>query len=171
METMQEHLQTMVVEAATPDETTFARLTGRRQVDVWFAPGYYAHATDARIEAKLATVARLLWVARTKEYYCYKSRSLGRTVRGEGSPGSRLEEERREARAAIHAVGESGDGLVRIEAIGLFEWTVRLAPGTVPAVAEQTLTAALSVAAARLIEQHENKLEAVWAGAWSPPLA
>lgn len=164
MQTMEEHLQTMVVQAATPDDTTFARLTGRRQVDVWFAPGYYSYATDERIESKLATVARLLWVARTKEYYRYKSQLLGRTVQGEGPPRTPRQEARREARGNILAVGESGDGLVRIEAVGLFHWAVRLAPGTVPAVAEQDLTAAVSTAAARLIEQHENKLDAVWAG-------
>lgn len=161
--TMQEHLDTMVVEAATPDDTAFARLTGRRQIDVWFAPGYYAHATDERVQSKLATLARLLWVARTKEYYRYKSVQLGRVVRGEGEPKTPRQEERREARQQILAVGESSDGLVRIEAVGLFHWTVLLAPGTVPAVPEETVCAALGEAAAHLIEQHENQLEVVWA--------
>lgn len=165
METMKEHLQTMVVEAATPDDTTFARLTGRRLVEVWFAPGYYAHASDERIEGKLSTVARLLWVARTREYYRYKSALLGRPVRGEGTPRTPGEEARHDERARILAVGESPDGLVRVEAIGLFHWTVRLAPGTVARVSEEELRSSVSAAAARLIEQHENKLEAVWAGA------
>lgn len=165
MVTMQEHLDTMVVEVATPDETTFARLTGRRKVDVWFAPGYYARSTDERVAAKLVLVARLLWVARTKEYYRFKSEQLGRTVRGEGTPQTPRQEERREARARIHAVGESSGGLVRIEAVGLFHWTVLIAPGTVPAVPEETLSAALGEAASRLIEQHENQLSSVWARA------
>ncbi|MFC5730954.1 MULTISPECIES: hypothetical protein [Nocardioides] len=163
MKTMQEHLDTMVVEAATPDETTFGRITGRRQVDVWFAPGYYGHSTDDRIEAKLATLARLLWVARTKEYYRYKSELLGRVVRGEGAPQTLGQEARRAARNNILAVGESGDGLVRIESIGLFQWAVTLAPGSVPAVPESTLAARVGMAASRLIEMHENKLAAVWA--------
>lgn len=163
MSAMTEHLDTMVVEAATPDETAYARLRGRSDVSVWFAPGYYPYATDARVADKLVQLGRLLWVARMKEYYRFKSVQLGRTVRGEGMPKTPAQVARREARDNIVASGRSDDGTVELTAVGLLTWSVTLAPGSVERVAEDAFCAACGQAGERLVLDHLDKLAFVWA--------
>ena len=156
-------LHQLEAEAATPDETAFARVHGYTRVQIWFAPGYYPHSTDQRIAEKLQQLGRLLWTARTKAYYSHKSEKLGRLVRGEGPPQGPAQERRREARNNIVAVGRDDAGLVEMESVGLFEWSVRIKPGTVPFVDETEFTEACSDAAERLLEQHVDQMRLVWA--------
>lgn len=160
MTTAQEHLAETTVRAETPDGTASATLTGDQEVTVSFAPGYYAQSTDARVTDKLQQLGRLLWVARMREYYRFKSDQLGREVRGERKPSTPAQVARREARDAIVATGSSGP--VEISAVGLFRWTVTLAPGTVQRTPEAELTDAVSRAAAALIADHRWKLRLVW---------
>lgn len=163
MSEVMDRLETSVVEAATPDGIAFAKLRGLTQVTVSLAPGYYAHATDARVADKLATLGKLLWVARMKEYYRLKSEYLGREVRGEGSPTSDQQRARREARNNIVATGASDDGTVSASAVGLLNWVVTVAPGTVGRVDEPAFLASCSQAAERLVEDHLLRLRIVWA--------
>ena len=164
MATMQDHLDSTTVRAETPDGTAAATLVGDSRVTISFAPGYYAHSTDARVADKLQRLGRLLWVARMREYYRFKSEQLGREVRGEGRPRTAAQAERREARDQIVATGSSGDGLVEISAVGLFRWSVTVRPGTVPTVPEADLCAAVSRAAEALISDHRWRLRLVWSG-------
>jgi hypothetical protein len=131
MSTMSEHLDTMVVEAATPGDTAYARLRGRSDVTVWFAPGYYRQSTDERVADKLAQLGKLLWVARMKEYYRFKSQQLGREIRGEGTPKTPAQAARREARDSIVVEGRSDDGAVSLTSVGLLDWSVTVPRGTV----------------------------------------
>lgn len=161
MSTMEQHLAETPVRAETPDGTASARLVDDREITVAFAPGYYARSTDARVADKLQQLGRLLWVARMREYYRHKSQQLGREVRGEGAPRTEAQAARREARDAIVARGSSGP--VEISAVGLYRWTVTLAPGTVKRVPEAELVAAVAEAAGRLVEDHRWQLRLVWA--------
>jgi len=167
METSFSPLHSLGAEAATPDGTAFGRVYGTSKVEVWFAPGYYQYANDARVADKLEQLGRLLWTARTKEYYRYKSQKLNRLIRGESRPETPAQERRQEARNNIVASGRSGDGLVELESIGLFQWRATIAPGTVPTVDEGEFTRACGEAAERLVEQHVNKLAWVWAQDYS----
>jgi hypothetical protein len=168
MTTMADHLADVTIDAATPDGIAFATLRGQSDVRVSFAPGYYAHADDARVADKLAQLGKLLWVARMKEYYRFKSEQLGRTVRGEAEPVTDAQRARRQARDAIVATGRSVDGTVEATAVGLFGWTVRIAPGTVPRMPEEQFCAAVSQAARGLIEDHLFQLKVVWAQPYGP---
>ena len=160
-------LHSLGAEAATPDGTTYGRVQGINKVEIWFTPGYYQYANDARIADKLEQLGRLLWTARMKEYYRYKSQKLNRMIRGESQPETPAQERRREARNNIVALGRSGDGLVELESIGLFRWSATIAPGTVPSVDEAEFTRACGEAAEHLVEQHVNKLAWVWAQDYS----
>lgn len=160
---MAEHLDTMVVEATTPGDSASARLRGRSDVTVWFAPGYYSQSTDARIADKLAQLGKLLWVARMKEYYRFKSEQLERPIRGEGTPKTPAQVARRDARDSIVAEGRSDDGTVALTSVGLLKWSATVAPGTVERVDEETFVASCSQAAERLIEHHLDQLAFVWA--------
>ena len=163
MTRIQDRLDSLTIEAATPDGTAFAHLRGRSDIGVSLAPGYYAHATEDRLAQRLAQLGRLLWVARTREYYRLKSEQLGRTVRGEGRPADARQAARREARDAIVATGESDDGLVSLSAVGLFQWSAVVAPGTVRGVPEEAFTAACGQAGSRLVEDHLWRLKLTWA--------
>ena len=167
METRFSPLHSLGAEAATPDGTTFGRVHGISKVEIWFAPGYYQHANDARIADKLEQLGRLLWTARTKEYYRHKSEKLNRLIRGESRPETPAQERRRDARNNIVAIGRSADGLGELESIGLFQWRATIATGTVPRVDEAEFTRACGEAAERLVEQHVNKLAWVWAQDYS----
>lgn len=160
-------LHNLEAEAATPDGTTFGRVHGISRVEIWFAPGYYQYANNARVAAKLEQLGRLLWTARTKEYFSYKSQKLGRTIRGEGRPQSAAHERRREARNNIVARGRSSDGLVELESIGLFHWKATIASGTVPRVDEAEFVRACGEAAEQLVEQHVTQMQRVWAQNYS----
>lgn len=161
MSTMNEHLDTMTVRAATPDGTAFATLQGRGAVSVSFAPGYYASSNESRLELKLGQLGRLLWVARMKEYYRFKSEQLGREIRGEGRPRTARQEARREARDQIAATG-SGGGIVTLTAVGMLSWTAEIAPGTVARTDESVFCAAVAQAAESLITDHMGKLRRTW---------
>lgn len=166
MTTMNEHLDTMTVTAATPSGTAFATLHGRSTVTVSFAPGYYVHTTEARLEQQLAQLGRLLWVARMKEYYRFKSQQLGREIRGEGTPRTPAQAARREARDQIHAEGDGG--VVRLSAVGMMHWTAQVEPGTVARTDEASFCHAVSRAARQLIDDHLRQLRLTWS---SPELA
>ncbi len=62
--------------AATPDERAFATISGRTQVRVTLAAGYYGWASAADLERQLTRLARLLFVARMKAYYVARSERL-----------------------------------------------------------------------------------------------
>ena len=165
MSAMADHLDTMVVDAATPGDIAFARLRGRSAVTIWFAPGYYRQSTDERIAEKLAQLGKLLWVARMREYYRFKSQQLGREIRGEGTPKTPGQVARREARDGIVAEGSSDDGAVSLTSVGLLDWSVLVPRGTVDGVDEETFTASCAQAAERLIQDHLDQLGYVWATA------
>lgn len=160
-----EHLEGLTAEAETPDGTAFARLRGTHDIRVSFAPGYYAHTTEARLADKLVQLGRLLWVARMREYYRQKSNLLEREVRGEGRPRNERQAARREARDSIVATGRSDDGRVELSAVGLLNWSATIAPGTVRQLSEEQFTAACSQAAERLVEDHLWQLKLVWSSA------
>jgi hypothetical protein len=162
MRTATTPLHTIAAEAATPDETTYGSIRGISDVRIWFAPGYYAYSTDARIADKLVQLGRLLWTARTKEYYRQKSLKLNRIVRGESRPMTPAQQRRQDARNNIVARGRSSDGTVELEAVGLYRWSAVVAPGTVARVPEDVFCASASEAALKLVEQHVNKMQWVW---------
>ena len=164
MTTMNEHLDSMTVQAATPDGTAFATLRGRNTVTVSFAPGYYAQTSEPRLEQKLSQLGKLLWVARMKEYYRFQSQRLGREVRGESTPRTPAQVARREARDAVRAEG-TGGGVVRLSSVGMLHWTAQVEPGTLARVDEATFCAAVAQAAQQLIDEHVWEARLAWSAA------
>lgn len=155
-----DRLDTLFVKAATPDGTTLIELRGHTDVRISFAPGYYSYSSESRIAAKLQTAARLLWVARMKEYFRAYSEATGRDVRGE-----QIDSENAQAfqdlRLKIVARGESDGGVVAVVAAALWDWTVSIAPGAVAQIDESEFCRLAGQAGQRLIEDQYRQLRDV----------
>lgn len=132
MPALADMLDAMHVRAVTPDETVYAELKGRRTVTVGFAPDYFAYTTAERLQPKLATVARLLWVQWMKAYYAALSEVVGLPVTHEAPAADERDLAFRDARARIVAQGTSADQRVALSVVGMWHWTVVIAPQTVP---------------------------------------
>lgn len=155
-----DRLDSMLVTATTPDGTTFIELRGRTDVRISFAPGYYRHATESRLAGKLQAAARLLWVARTKEYFRAYAEATGRDASGEHIDTDNAQAFK-DARMEIVARGESDDGVVTVVAAALWDWTISIAPGTVRAVDEQEFCRLAGQAGTRQIEDQYRQLRDV----------
>lgn len=168
MPALADKLDALHVQAATPDQTVFAELRGRRTVSVSFAPGYFAHTTAARLQDKLAVVARLLWVQRMKAYYAAFSDVVGYAVTHESPVLSERDLAFREARAELVAEGASDDGIVALSVVGMWHWTVQIAPRTVPDLGEESFCRAVAQAAERLIDGQYAKALQLRAAIYDP---
>jgi hypothetical protein len=137
--------------AATPDERAFATISERTHVRFSLAPGYYEWATVPDLEMQLTRLAKLLFVARMKEYYQARSRDFSMEVTKESPPVSARDHEYVRARAALAVEGVAAGGAVRITTLGMESWAVRLAPEVKQRLDEQAFCDAVSDAATELV--------------------
>ncbi len=138
-------------EATTPDERAFATISERTRVRFSLAPGYYEWVTVPDLEIQLTRLAKLLFVARMKEYYKARSRDFEMEVTKESPPVSARDHEYVRARAALAVEGVGGGGVVRITAVGMDSWAVRLASDVKQRLDEQSFCDAVSDAATELV--------------------
>ena len=114
-------------------------------------PGYYEWVTVPDLEIQLTRLAKLLFVARMKEYYKARSRDFEMEVTKESPPVSARDHEYVRARAALAVEGVGGGGAVRITAVGMDSWAVRLEPDVKQRLDEQSFCDAVSDAATELV--------------------
>jgi hypothetical protein len=158
MSDLREKINAMRVRASSPDQMITAELSGRSQVTLSFAPGWYGRCTDSELGRKLSTVASQLWVARMREYWTVRSRDAGEIITSEPKPISPRAVAYRKARSVLVARGRSADGSVSISVEGMRSWTVTVAPGTVRVLDEREFAAAAGEAAAALIQDQYQKV-------------
>ncbi|MEI2712309.1 MAG: hypothetical protein V9G04_03190 [Nocardioides sp.] len=168
MTTVAEHMESTSISAQTPDGIAFATIRGDRDVTFSLVPGYYATADEARLADKVAKVAKLLWVARVKEFFRMQSELVGREIRTEPAPRSDVQREREAARNQIEATGRSSDGVINVASVGLLTWTVQITPGSLRGLSEQQFCADVKQAAEMLVSDHRQQLRTIWntAGEW-----
>jgi hypothetical protein len=135
-----------------------AELRHRSEVTLSFAPGWYDRCVEGDLERRLAGLAALLWVARTREYWATVSDVTGDYATHQDKPISPRDVEFAETRDALVARGSSVDGRVRLCVEGMRRWTVRVAPGTVRALDEHQFASAVGQAAAELIQDQFRKI-------------
>ncbi|MEV6636525.1 hypothetical protein AB0M54_37870 [Actinoplanes sp. NPDC051470] len=156
-----DRVETMRVRATAPDGSLTAELYDRDQLTLTFHNDYYRQCDDDDLGRRLAAVASLLWVARTREYERIYSDVTGDYSTGEGPPATERERDWRAERDAIEAHGASEDGRVRVRAVGLRNWTVTIRPGTTRTLDEQQFIAAAGQAAGALIRDQFTRLAAL----------
>lgn len=167
--TIDNPVNSLDVTVSTPDDQAFGRVRGRTEVSIWFAPGWYARADDAEVARQLQRLGRLLFAARTREYYRLRSQAFRRTVTREAAPTTEQDRRYVEQRASLVAQASALDGRFRVSATGMAHWAVQLAPGTVAAVDEATFCAAVSAAGHALVEDQFAQVRALKQAVYDPP--
>jgi hypothetical protein len=153
-----DRIHAMHVRASVPDGTITAELRHRSEVTLSFEPGWYDRCDESDLERRLSSLASLLWVARTREYWATVSDVTGDYATHEDKPISPSDVEFTEAREALVARGHSADGRVCLSVEGMRRWTVHIAAGTVRALNEHEFASAVGQAAADLIQDQFTKI-------------
>jgi len=156
--TIDNPINSLDVTVATPDEKAYGRVRGRREVSVWFAPGYYDAATESDLQRQLTRLGRLLFAARMREYYRLRSLAFRRTVTKESPPATDRDREFVGRRDELVAEGSSPDGQIRVSAVGMQNWTVSIEPGLSRTRDEQSFLADLATAANALVDDQFAKI-------------
>ncbi|GAA2471298.1 hypothetical protein [Winogradskya humida] len=156
-----DRIQAMRVRASTPDGSITADLTDRDRLTLHFPQGFYELCTESDLERRLTHLASLLWVARTREYWRTFSDHTGQQITGEDTPISARDIDWRTERDEIIARGYSPDGRIAVKAVGMRQWQVDIAPGTVRALDERQFTAAVAQAATELVQDQFAKIAAL----------
>jgi hypothetical protein len=149
-------LAEMRVWANTPDGTASAELVGH-ELALSFAPGAYYRSDERALERAGEQLCRVLWKGYAQQFNELITRSGG-TAMNLQTAAHPLDMEFAQRLAQIRAHGSSPDGRVTIEAIGMRDWTVHIADGTVAALSEEEFAAAAGHAARSLIEDQLIKV-------------
>ncbi|MGA5305434.1 hypothetical protein ACPCHT_36430 [Nucisporomicrobium flavum] len=153
-----DRVDSMRVRVSTPDGAITAELYDRSKLTLTFLQGWYDLCDDSDLERRLATLAQLLWVARTREYWRTFSDVAGETVTGEDTPVSARDLDWRAERDELVARGYSPDGRIAVKAVGMRQWEVHISPGTVRALSEHEFAEAAAQAAGELINDQFAKI-------------
>ncbi len=146
------------VTTVSPNEQVFVTLRGNSSISVSMLPGYYDRANAAQIEEQLARTARLVFVDRTKAFYDLRSAEHGDTVRPSAESLTREQAEFKRRRAELAVEGSSDDGAVTVTSVGMTQFAVQIAPGTLTRVDESRFVADLGQAATRLMHDQREKM-------------
>lgn len=158
MTSLRKQLDSLHVRVVTPDGSITTELRGRFHLRLAFAPGWYDRRTDEEIADKLTTLARLLWVARTREFWRILSADSGEHLTGEERAIGARAVMYREERAALVAEGRSANSQVAIKAKGMRSWAIDVLPGTVRTHDEHAFAAMVVQAGTELIQEQYRKI-------------
>ena len=138
--------------AHSRDDQVHAEISGRRDVRVWFEPGYVERTSVAELESTVQQVLARLYVDRMRAYWDLQGRVVPDPVAGP----PRLMTPRREAVAegglGIHAEGEYGG--VRLSTVGMQGFVLVLPDGVHHAFDEHGLGVAIGRAASALLDSY-----------------
>jgi hypothetical protein len=156
-----DRIHVMRVRASTPDGGITAELRDRDEVSLAFREGLYDLCDDGDLERRLAALANLLWVARTREYWRVFGEVTGDYSTGEDKPLTARDADWRTERDALVATGSSAGGRIKVRAIGMRRWEVNIRPGTVRTMDERQFALAAGQAAGELIRDQFAKVAAL----------
>lgn len=153
-----DRLDGMRVSAEVAGSALAARLDGRTGVSLSFRPGVYQRVNERELERELTNLARLLWVARTREYYAIVSDVTGEVRTREGRAVTQRDLDFFAARGELIAEGRSSDGRITIKVQGMQVFRVQIVPGTVRALTEGEFVERVGEAGGELIRDQLRKV-------------
>ncbi|WP_199512223.1 hypothetical protein [Nucisporomicrobium flavum] len=156
-----DRVDSMRVSVSTPDGGLTAELRDRDQLSLTFRDGLYQLLDDADLGRRLAVLAQLLWVARTREYWRIYGDVTGDYSTGEDKPISERDIAWKTERDNLEVTGSSADGRVTVRCVGMRQWQVTVRPGTVRALDEHQFSIAAGEAAGALIRDQFAALAAL----------
>ncbi|SEB59878.1 hypothetical protein SAMN04489844_0639 [Nocardioides exalbidus] len=140
----------MHVSASTAGDALFAEINGWYAVRVGIAPGHAERTSDAEMAAQVTQLARLIFVARTREYYRLMDVHLQPNPVSLRRTRDHLESSVEDKQVTGYAAG----GAVEVTSIGMKQFVIQLQPGTCERLGSDGLGAALTTAA--------NEMVAAW---------
>jgi hypothetical protein len=111
--------------AETPNGRLSATIQSVDLVTVSIDPSYFNSTSPQQLEQQLATLAKLLFVERMREYYRARSQDFSEPVMREASPVTTEDHEYVDRRNEIQVVGGS-EGSVEVVSTGMQEWSVNI---------------------------------------------
>lgn len=142
--------------ATTTDGMVSAEISGRWDVRVMFAPGYYEVASAEELAWQLERLAPELFRERMRSYYRIRSEQEGRPVMPPAPRPERAEYDA--ARAEVLAVGESHGGAIRMTALAMETWSVTVAPEARTGLDEHAFAVAAGRAASALVRSQYQQV-------------
>ena len=155
MSSFGERVNGIHIRVKAPGAEIFAELRNRSEVTIFFGSGVYDWLAERHLERYLGGLARLLYVAWTREYQAALNESY---LRDTGGPQTQADRDYLAARGRLVATGSSHDGRVAVTARGMQEVTVRVADGTVRALTEHQFADRTREAATALAQDHLGKI-------------
>jgi hypothetical protein len=152
-----ERVDGMVVLVETPSGSVSARMRGRDDIKVMFAPGFLRRANINQVQIQLEQLGRLLSTAWMREYQRIVSDEHQQTYE-ESRPINALDYEFLARRAGLIAQGRSDDGRIDIAVRGMRQWRVRVAPSALSSMREDEFALQVAVAARELVSDQRAKI-------------
>lgn len=157
-----DRLDGMRLRVSTPDGDITADLWERDRLSLAFRKGVYGHLYDeVGLGRRLAVLAQLLWVARTREYWRIYRDVTGDDEVGEDQPAGERDHAWRTERDELVVTGSSLHGHVTVRAVGMRQWEVGIRRGTVQDLDEQQFSTAVGEAAGELIRHQFAEIAAL----------
>ena len=152
-------LDNMAIKANSPDQNIAAMISNRTKVSLKFNPNTYNSYSEGSLEHQLSRLAELAWINWQRGYEeVLHSRDM-RVMK----PSLAKDEDTRkflENRFDIESFGSSNDDNVRVKTRGLRHWKVRIRPGTISELEEETFCRSCLEAVAMVIDDYNIKNEA-----------
>ena len=153
-----DQLDRMRVSADIARGAVVARVDGRTRVSLSFLPGVYQRADESELARELTNLAKLLWAARTREYYAIVSDVTGETRTQEAHAVNQRDVDFFAARDELVAEGRSFDDRIQITVQGMRSFRVRIAPGTLRTLTEEEFAERAGEAGSELVRDQLRKV-------------
>lgn len=133
-ETLGDRLDAIQVRVRAPGAAIEAELRHRRQISISLDEGCYAFLREPQLERALAGLARLLYTGWVRQYRAALTDTAIDPVEDPDFVAGR---------AKIETTGRSADGRITITAVGIDDFQVRVAPGTLRELSERQFVTAV----------------------------
>ncbi|HIV59271.1 MAG TPA: hypothetical protein H9902_15095 [Candidatus Stackebrandtia faecavium] len=159
MKSFQEMLKELKVTTTSPDGQIKSRLIGGKELSIAFRPGSYEKYRESVLQDQFAGLARLTWVGYRRGYM--KALNLSRGLAEDELERPHWDVKYRryhEDVAVVVAQGESPSGAVRARSKGLASWKIKIEPGTIDSMSEETFISEALAAFGELRRDNDQKI-------------
>ncbi|WP_067580749.1 hypothetical protein [Nocardia terpenica] len=153
MQNLAERLDNIRIRVRAPGTEIEAELSRRTDIELFFEDGAYAFADEPMLEQALTSIAELLW-AGWRQQYRRAIEYANLIVDAVDSTDIDFFAERDKTEAA----GASSDHRITISTIGMRNFSVHIAPGTIREITESQFGGSVAEAAALLIQDYQAKV-------------